>query len=302
MPGPRFYGVITPFITPFKEDLSIDVDAAKWLARYQAEHGVHGVFPNSTTGEFVHLKKEESIEITKAVLEEVGGKVWVIPGISTNCTEHSIELGRIFKDLGVDGVIVTPPFFFKVGRERLKLHFSRIAEKIDLPIIVYNIPATTGINIPVDLYVELAKEYNNIVGAKVTYDSLAYFRKLISSVKSVRKDFAVLTGIDDFLLPVLMMGGDGGIMALANVAPQIHRAIYDAWTENNLAKAYEEYKKLLKLVRIYDIATSFPTSVKTSLKVLGAPIKPYVRPPLTPEPPENEEKIKKILEELKIKI
>lgn len=302
MPGPRFYGVITPFITPFKEDLSMDVDAAKWLARYQAEHGVHGIFPNSTTGEFVHLKKEESIEITKAVLEEVGGRVWVIPGISTNCTEHSIELGRIFKDLGVDGVIVTPPFFFKVGRERLKLHFSRIAEKIDLPIIVYNIPATTGINIPVDLYVELAKEYNNIAGAKVTYDSLAYFRKLISSVKSVRKDFAVLTGIDDFLLPVLMMGGDGGIMALANVAPQIHRAIYDAWTENNLAKAYEEYKKLLKLVRIYDIATSFPTSVKTSLKVLGAPIKPYVRPPLTPEPPENEEKIKKILEELKIKI
>ncbi|MCD6488623.1 MAG: 4-hydroxy-tetrahydrodipicolinate synthase [Desulfurococcales archaeon] len=297
-----FYGVITPFITPFKEDLSIDIEAVKWLARYQVAKGVHGIFPNSTTGEFVHLKKEESIEITKTVLEEVGGKVWIIPGISSNCTEHSIELGRIFRDLGVDGVIITPPFFFKVSGERLRLHFSEVAEKVDLPIIVYNIPSTTGINIPVDLYVELAKEYSNIAGAKVTYDNLAYFRRLITNVKTIRKDFSVLTGIDYLLLPVLMMGGDGGIMALANVAPQIHRAVYDAWIQGNLIKAYEEYKKLLKLVEIYDIATSFPTSVKTSLKVLGAPVKPYVRPPLTPEPPENEEKIKTVLEELGIKI
>ncbi|HIE37284.1 TPA: dihydrodipicolinate synthase family protein, partial [Candidatus Geothermarchaeota archaeon] len=125
MVRPEFYGVITPFITPFKEDLSIDIDAAKWLARYQAEGGVHGIFPNSTTGEFVHLKKEESIEITKAVFEEVGDRVWVIPGISANYTEHSIELGRAFKDIGVNGVIVTPPFFFKVGMDKLKLHFSK---------------------------------------------------------------------------------------------------------------------------------------------------------------------------------
>lgn len=99
-----------------------------------------------------------------------------------------------------------------------------------------------------------------------------------------------------------MMGDDGGIMALANVAPQIYKTIYDAWTQGNLVKAYEEYRKLLKLVEIYDIATSYPTSVKTSLKVLGAPVKPYVRPPLTLEPPENEEKIKRVLKELKIRI
>lgn len=298
----RFYGVITPFITPFKEDLSIDFEAIRWLARYQAERGVHGIFPNSTTGEFVHLKTEESIKITETVLEEVKDKVWVIPGISSNCTEHCIELGKAFMDLGVDGVIVTPPFFFKVSGKRLKLHFSKIAEKIDLPIIVYNIPSTTGINIPVELYEELASEYSNIAGAKITYDNLGYFRRLINRVKSIRRDFAVLTGIDYLLLPVLMMGGDGGIMALANVAPWIHRAVYDAWVKGDIAKAHEENKKLLKLVEIYDIATSFPTSVKTSLKVLGAPVKPYVRPPLTPEPPENEEKIKKVLEELKIKI
>ncbi|MET1159646.1 MAG: dihydrodipicolinate synthase family protein [Thermoprotei archaeon] len=299
---PIFYGVISPFITPFKEDLTIDTEAAKWLARYQVEKGVHGIFPNSTTGEFVHLKKKESIEITKIVLEEVGSKVWVLPGISTNCTEHSIELGRVFRDMGVNGVIVTPPFFFKIPRDKLKMHFAKIAERVDIPIIVYNIPAATGINIPVDLYVELAGEYSNIVGAKVTYDSYTYFRRLIYEVKVVRKDFAVLTGMDDLLLPVLMMGGDGGIMALANIAPQIHRAVYDAWISSNITKALEEYRRLLKLVRIYDVASSFPTAVKTALKVLGTPVKPYVRPPLTTEPPEVEEKIRRILEEVGVSL
>ncbi|MEM0458042.1 MAG: dihydrodipicolinate synthase family protein [Sulfolobales archaeon] len=302
MPGAKFYGVITPLITPFKEDLSIDLEAVRWLVRYQVSKGVHGIFPNSTTGEFVHLRKEESIDLTRTVIEEVGGKTWVLPGISSNYTDHSIELGLLFKDLGVDGVIITPPFFFKISGGRLKLHFSRVAEKIDIPIIIYNIPAMTGINIPVSLYVELAKEYSNVVGAKITYDSYTYLRELIFEVKNARKDFAILTGLDDLLLPVLMMGGDGGIMALANLAPQIHRAVYDAWLRGEIERAYREYKKLLKLARVYDIATSYPTAVKTALNILGTPVKPYVRPPLTPEPLENEEKIRRILEELEIKI
>lgn len=302
MGKPKFYGVISPLITPFKDDLSIDEEAAKWLARYQVSRGVHGVFPNSTTGEFVHLKVEEGIRVAEAVLEEVGGKAWVIPGISSNCTEHSVELGRRFKDMGVDGVIAMPPFYFKLPVEGLKLHFSRIAEKVDLPIVIYNIPSTTGVNIPVDLYCELAREYSNIVGAKVTYDSSTYFRRLIASVKGIRRDFSVLTGLDELLLPVLMMGGDGGIMGLANIAPQIHRGVYDAWVNGNIARAYEEYRKLLKLTEIYDVSTSFPSGVKAALKVLGAPIKPHVRPPLAPEPAEVERKIRSILEGLGIKL
>ncbi|RLE54952.1 MAG: 4-hydroxy-tetrahydrodipicolinate synthase [Thermoprotei archaeon] len=301
MSKPMFYGVIVPLITPFNEDLSIDFDAVRWLVRYLAEHGVHGVFPCSTTGEFVHLKPEECIELVKVVLEEVRGKVKVIPGISANCTDHCIELGRKMRDLGVDGVIATPPYFFKVSYEKLRLHFSKIAEKVDLPLMIYNIPATTGINVPISLYVELAKEYSNVVGAKVTYDSVTYMRKLIQEAKSVRKDFSVLTGLDDHLLYTLMMGGDGGIVALANVVPQIHVALYRAWAEGNLERAYTMFVKLLKLVQIYDIASTYPTAVKTALKVLGTPVKPYVRPPLTPEPPEVEEKIRKVLEDLSVK-
>lgn len=301
MSHPKFYGVIVPFITPFKEDFSLDTEAVKWLAEYQVKRGVHGIFPNSTTGEFVHLKREEAVELTRTVLEVVGGKAWVIPGISANCTDHSVELGLVFKDLGVDGVIITPPFFFKLTSEKLKYHFAKVAERVDLPIVVYNIPATTGVNVPVKVYVELAKEYSNVVGAKVTYDSYSYLRVLVEEVKGVRKDFAVLTGLDDMLLPLLMMGGDGGIMALANVVPQVHRAVYDAWVQGDLARAYEEYKKLLKLVRIYDVSSSYPTAVKAALRALGAPVKPHSRPPLLQEPPEVEARIKAILEELGLK-
>ena len=296
----RFYGVIVPFITPFREDLSIDVDAVRWLARYQVEGGVHGIFPNSTTGEFVHLSRDEAILVTRLALEEVGGRVWVIPGVSANYTEDCVLLGRVFKDVGVHGIIATPPFFFKVSGERLKRHFTTILERVDLPLVVYNIPATTGINIPISLYVELAREYSNAVGAKVTYESFTYVRQLIQEVKGVRKDFAVLTGLDDMLLPVLMMGGDGGIMALANAFPQIHRAVYDAYVAGDLAKALETWRRLLKLVRIYDYATSYPTAVKTLLKVLKTPVKPYVRPPLTPESPEVEERVRRVLEELNL--
>ena len=294
----RFYGVIVPFITPFREDLSIDVYAARWLARYQVEGGVHGIFPNSTTGEFVHLSRDEAILLTRVVLEEVGGRVWVIPGVSSNYTEDCVSLGRVFRDIGVHGIVATPPFFFKVSGERLRLHFTRILEKIDLPLIVYNIPATTGINIPIDLYVELAMEYSNAVGAKVTYESFTYIRQLIQEVKAVRKDFAVLTGLDDMLLPVLMMGGDGGVTALANAFPKLHRAVYEAYVSGDLAKALDAWRKILKLVRVYDYTTSYPTAVKTLLKVLNTPVRPYVRPPLTPERPEVEERVRKVVEEL----
>jgi len=296
----KFYGVITPFVTPFKEDYSIDVEGVKWLARHQVEKGVHGIFPNSTTGEFVHLSRDEAILVTRTVLEEVGGKVWVLPGISANYVEDSVALGKVFRDMGVNGVVVAPPYYFKIPVDKLKLHFSIILEKVDLPVIIYNIPATTGINIPISLYLELLEEHSNLAGVKVTIENFTYLRNLIQVVKSTRMDFAVLTGLDELLLPLLMMNGDGGIMGLANIAPQIHRAIYDSYIAGDYERAIMEWRKLLKLVRVYDYASSAPTAIKTLLKVLNAPVKPYPRPPLTLEKSEVEEKIRGVVEELNL--
>ena len=297
-----FSGVIVPMITPFKEDFSIDLDAVAWLTRFLSDKGVNGIFPYSTTGEFVHLKLEEGMEVVKRVLENIKRGVKIIPGISANCTLDCIEIGKKMEDLGVDGVIATPPFFFKLKREHLIKHFSMIAEKLSLPIIIYNIPSLTGNPIPVDLYVELAKEYSNIAGAKVTYENISYLKNLIIETKEIRKDFSVLTGLDDLLLYTLILGGDGGIMACANFAPQLHIGLYNAFRNKQYDKAYEFHLKLAKLVKIYEYAFSFPSAIKTVFKIFNTPIKPVVRPPLIPEPQDVEDKIKKILSDLDVKL
>lgn len=292
-----FHGIIVPMVTPFRKDLSLDRGGASWLARRLVSRGVHGLFPNSTTGEFVHLSVEEAVELVEAVLEAAGGKAWVLPGITANSTQQAVELGRAFRDLGVDGVIAAPPYFFKPSGEALEKHFSTIAGRVELPLIVYNIPSTTGISIPVKVYARLASEHSNVVGAKVTLDSLTYLRRLVQEVKTLRKDFSVFTGIDDHLLPALLLGGDGGVVALANVVPQIHLELYESWRKGRLEEAISAYRRILSLARIYDVASSFPTAIKTALKVSGTPIQPYVRPPLYPEPPEVEEAIRHILVE-----
>ena len=295
--GSRFHGIIVPMVTPFRRDLSLDRDGVSWLARRLASQGVHGLFPNSTTGEFVHLSREEAVSLVEAVLDAAGGKAWVLPGITANSTQQAVELGRAFRDLGVDGVIAAPPYFFKPSSEALEKHFSAIAERVELPLIVYNIPSTTGVNIPVEVYARLVSEHSNVVGAKVTLDSLTYLRRLVGEVKALRRGFSVFTGMDDHLLPALLLGGDGGVVALANVAPRIHLELYESWRKGRLEEAVSAYRKILSLARIYDVASSFPTAVKTALKALGAPLQPYVRPPLLPEPPEVEEAIRRILVE-----
>ena len=296
MAATKFAGVIVPMITPFRRDFSLDLEATRWLARKLAGEGITGLFPCSTAGEFVHLSRGEKEELIRAVVEEAGGKTRVLPGICANCTLECIELGRMAADLGADGVVVTPPFYFRLKRDHLYKHFSEIAERVDLPIIVYNIPSLTGNPIPIDLYVQLAEEYGNVVGCKITLDSTSYIRRLIEEVKSSRRDFSVLTGLDDHLLNTLVLGGDGGIVGCANFAAKLHVELYEAFREGDCTRAHEAHRRISALMAIYDVASSFPTAIKSALKLLGAPIEPVPRPPLTPEPPEVEEAIRKILE------
>ncbi len=296
-----FSGVIVPMITPFNEDFSLDMEGIRWLVSFLSEKGVHGLFVNSTTGEFVHLKHDEIVNLVKTTLDLASGPK-VLPGITSNYTGEVISLGREMKDLGADGVIVAPPYFFKLKEDRLHYHFSRIANEVDLPIIIYNIPSLTGNDIPVSVYVKLAQEFSNVVGAKISKDSVSYIRALISRVKAVRKDFSVLTGMDDHLLNVLALGGDGGIMALANVAPQLHLSVYNSWNSGKLDDAVKSFRRLANLARIYDLASSFPTAIKTALSILGSPIKEVYRPPLTMEPAEVRAKIRDVLEEVNISL
>ncbi len=290
-----FSGVIVPMITPFKEDYSIDFEGLEALVKYLVEEGVDGLFPVSTTGEFPHLSFNEALEVVRKTIEYAGDKTRILPGATANTPLQVLEYIKAYEDLGADGVVVAPPYFFKYGYEELKEYYSFIAEKTSLPIIIYNIPSLTGNNIPVELLVDLAGEYSNIAGVKITYDSISYIRRTVSKAKEARRDFTILTGLDDYLLPLLMLGGDGGIMACANIAPRIHLELVRAWLNKDYEKAVEQHLRLNKLVEIYDIASSYASAIKTALNLLGLPIKTVTRPPLRPEAPEIVQEIKNIL-------
>ncbi len=289
-----FKGIVTPMITPFKRSYEIDFEALEWLTTHLVRGGVHGVFPNSTTGEAPNLTASEKRELIRRVIELVSGRTRVLPGIGGNSTLEVLELGRFVKDLGADGGIIITPYFYKPTPEELKAHYGRIAESLEIPIIIYHFPALTGVTLPIKTVNELALEHSNIVGLKVTYDNLTYLKRLIGEVKGVRKDFSIFSGLDQYLLVNLMLGGDGGVVALSNLTPKLHRSIYDAWLSGDLVKAYSLYARLLTLTELIEIGSSTIAAVKAALSLIGAPVEPVLRPPLS----EEGEYFKKVASEL----
>lgn len=292
-----FRGIITPMITPFNKNYEVDYTAVEWLVNHLIRGGVNGVFPNSTTGESASLSLEEKKKLTEKVVEFVDGRTKVLPGIGGNTTLEVIELGRFARDVGVDGGIVITPYFFKPTQEELKKHYGKIAESLDLPLFIYHFPVLTGVSLPVQTIKELAREHSNLVGIKITHDSLTYLKQVIWEVKEVRKDFSVFSGLDQYLLINLMIGGDGGVVALSNLTPKLHRSIYDAWLSGDIVKSYSLYMKLLKLSKLIESGTSTIAAVKASLSMVGAPIEPVLRPPLSEEKEEFTRFAKELLSE-----
>jgi len=144
-----FKGIITPMITPFNKNYEIDFVGVEWLVNHLVRGGVHGVFPNSTTGESVSLSLDEKKKLIMKVVELVNGRTKVLPGIGGNATLEVLELGKFAKDVGVDGGIIITPYFFKLTPEELKKHYGKIAESLDLPLFIYHFPALTGVSLPV---------------------------------------------------------------------------------------------------------------------------------------------------------
>ncbi|MEB3756303.1 MAG: dihydrodipicolinate synthase family protein [Desulfurococcales archaeon] len=273
-------GIIVPMITPFQEDYSLDVDGVKWLVEFLENNGVHGLFPASTTGEFVHLSREERDSLVSMVVDH-HKRALVLPGVSANSTLEAVEFGRKYVDMGVDGVIATPPYYFKPRKEGLFRHFGTLAEKIDAPVIIYNIPSLTGNLLTVDLLSDLIKEYSNLVGIKITYSDFTYLRRAVIELKEVNPSFSILTGIGDMLLPNLMAGGDGGVVALANFDPKLLVGLYETYVSGNLDAAVSLWRRVLELSEVYDIAET-PVVIKEALHLIKDVIKPITRPPLLP--------------------
>ncbi len=288
-------GVIVPLATPFREG-RVDLAGMAWLVEELARRGVDGFFVGSTTGEYTRLTEREVLAAASVVLE-YSRDALVLVGVSSDSTERSVSLARSARDLGVDGVVATAPFFLRPPDSGLVRHFVDIAVKSELQLVVYNIPSAVGYEVPPDVVARAALESGGLVSAiKVTSYDMSYPRRLAAALErhGVPR-FSVLAGLDDLLLPYLALGGDGGILGLSNVVPEVHVSLFKAWERGDYRAALEAHRKLVLLSSLYDLTPSIPCSVKAALRARGAPIDAYCRPPDGRVPSNTVEEASRIL-------
>jgi 4-hydroxy-tetrahydrodipicolinate synthase len=270
----HFAGCMTALVTPFGPD-GVDYAALRRLVAEQIEAGIDGLVPCGSTGEAATLNDEERRGIVRAVVEAASGAVPVIAGTGTNCTDSSIKRSLEAREDGVDAVMLVAPYYNKPTQDGMIQHFSAVAQAVDLPVILYNVPGRTASSIAPATVLKLA-EIDNIVGIKEASGSINNSMHILS----VRPDFTVLSGEDGLFLPLLAVGAHGLISVTSNVMPARMAAIYDAWIEGRRDDAKDLFHKMWPVIDAMFFETN-PIPAKAALGLLGK-IDPAMRLPLTP--------------------
>jgi 4-hydroxy-tetrahydrodipicolinate synthase len=278
-------GVITAMVTPFRADGSLDLNAARQLARHLVENGSHGLVVAGTTGEAPTLSDREKLDVLDAVLDEVGDAATIICGTGSNDTRHSAHLTRDACGAGAHAVLVVTPYYNKPNRAGLRAHFSAVAEAAgQTPVILYNIPSRTVINLPPEFLAELAAEIDNVVAVKQANDDE------LGPIEGLE----VLAGNDGIFLRCLAIGGTGGILVSSHLVGPEMREVYDAVTSGDVERAREIDERLAPIYEA-TVVTANPIPVKTGLELLGV-IDAHLRLPLVPASDEERGEVRAALE------
>lgn len=276
-----FKGSLTALITPFKNG-GIDEDGFQAFVDWQIVEGTNGLVPVGTTGESPTLNHEEHKRVVEMCVEAAGGRVPVIAGAGSNCTDEAVEFTKHAKSVGADGVLSVAPYYNKPSQEGLYQHFKAVAESTDIPVIVYNIPGRSIVDISVDTMARLAK-IPNIVGVK---DATADLARPLATRVAAGKDFCQLSGEDATIAAFLAQGGVGCISVTSNVAPKLCSELHAAWQ----AKDMETFDTLRdRLLPLHDamFCEPSPAPAKYGASLLGK-CDPKVRLPITPLTPDGE--------------
>jgi len=282
-----FKGCFVAIVTPFRKG-EIDEENFRGLIQFQLEKGIDGIVPCGTTGESPTLSYEEHKRVIRITVEEVKGRVPVIAGTGSNSTREAEELTVYAKETGADAALVITPYYNKPTQRGMEIHYQKLAA-IGLPIIIYNVPSRTGVNILPATVSKLSK-LKNIVGIKEASGSMDQVSNIISLCES---EFAVLSGDDSLTLPILALGGVGVISVLANILPAEVTQLVKAWLEGEHERAKKLHYKLYPLFKAMFIETN-PIPVKTAMARLNMIPKEW-RPPLGEMEKENQEKLGKAL-------
>lgn len=285
-----FVGSGVALVTPFNEDMTVNFEKLRELIEFQIENKTDAIVVTGTTGEASTLSDLEQKKIIERTVKIVNGRVPVIAGTGSNDTKHSIELSQQAEKLGVDGLLVITPYYNKTNKRGLIEHFKMIANSVKTPIILYNVPGRTGMNIPLDVYGEL-KDVKNIVGIKEASGDITYAMDII---RLYGDRFDLYSGNDDIILPLTAIGGKGVISVLANVMPKETHDIYYNYVENNIERSRTMQLKLNGFVHSLFFETN-PIPVKAALNLRGENVGGY-RAPLYEI---SEEALKVLKEEMK---
>lgn len=272
---PVFTGVCTALITPFR-DGKIDFEALSGLIEFQIGGGVDALLINGTTGESATLTEAEKREIISFAVSEVGGRVPVIAGTGSNDTKKAVELSKFAYDVGADACLAVTPYYNKASEVGLIKHYEAIADATEIPIILYNVPSRTGVNIPLSVYEKLS-EHKNIVAVKEANPSVSDFARLSARCG---KNLDLYSGNDDLILPCLSLGGNGVISVISNALPRQTGDICRLWFGGKIKEATELQLKLLPLTNALFCEVN-PIPIKALLSHLGFCKEEY-RLPLCP--------------------
>ena len=289
-----FTGVGTALVTPFTKDGSVDERAVRRLVRRQIDAGVHFVSPCGTTGEAPTLDRSEKLRIIELVVDEARGRVPVLAGAGSYDTREVIALARELERIGVDGLLSVTPYYNKPTQEGLYQHFKAIAESTSLPIMLYNVPGRTGVNIEVRTVVRLS-ELPNIIAIKEASANVLQMSEIIAAV---REDFLLLGGDDPLTVAVMAAGGRGIVSVASNVAPAEMVQIVEMAERGDFAGARRLHTWLLPLIQV-NFVESNPIPVKAAMAAMGLLDEAY-RLPLVPPGSAARDRIMKVLQDLKL--
>ena len=284
-----FKGALVAIVTPFKNG-KVDEKALRDLIEFQIANGTDGIIPCGTTGESPVLSHEEHDRVIEITVKAVNKRVPVIAGTGSNSTDEALRLTKHADEVGADGALMVAPYYNRPTQEGLYQHYKLIAEKVPIPIIVYNIPSRTGVNITPETMARLSK-IKNIVGTKEAAGSLRQMQDVISLCGP---DFVVLSGDDWFTYPLLLLGGHGIISVISNIAPADMAAMVDAFFAGDLKKAKALHFKMTPMIDALFIETN-PAPVKAALSLMGK-IQYEVRQPLWKLSDANYEKLKNTMQ------
>lgn len=286
--GKLFRGVTVAIVTPFKADESVDYDRLRKLVDYHVDEGTDCLAPVGTTGESPTLDHDEHKRVIEVVASHAAGRIKVMAGTGSNSTKEALELTQFAKSVGADGALLVGPYYNKPTQEGYRRHYLAIADAVDLPQVIYNIPGRTASAIAPETICQLG-EHPNIVAVKEATGSMD-----VSSLILGGSNLTVLSGDDSMTLPILSVGGEGIVSVVGNIVPKDLLALVRAFEEGRFADAQKAHHKLFVLCKSLLTLATNPIPIKAAMKLLGRDTG-VLRLPMTPLESTEETKLRRVL-------